>query len=415
MINMRSESALAPAPSRERATREPGAAPPGYIPLSVPNVSGREWEFVKDCLDTGWVSSVGSYVTRFEEAIASAVGARHCVAAVSGTAALHLALQVSGVGSDDEVIMPSLTFIAPANAVRYVGGWPTFVDVEADTWQLSAAAIRRFIEESCRRDGSVLRNVHTGRRVRGILPVDILGHPCDLASIQEIAAAHDLLVVEDATEALGAFYRERPLGSISPVTCFSFNGNKLITTGGGGALVTDDAAFAARVRYLSTQAKVDPLEFVHGEVGYNYRLTNVQAAIGVAQMERLSEFVERKRQIAAQYTAALSSVPGLTPMFEAPWVRSASWLYTVLIDAERFGMDSRALLQELDDARIQTRPLWQPLHLSPAHAGSFKAPCPVAADVQARALSLPCSTNLTDDEVERVIDAILKAHTRNSR
>lgn len=377
-----------------------------FIPLCVPQVDGNEWRYVKDCLDTGWVSSVGSYVERFEAGLAEALGGGSAVATSSGTAALHVALLVAGVEPDDEVLVSALTFIAPANAIRYVGAWPVFVDAEPMHWQMCPDKLRRFVEHECVVRAGVLRNRATGRRVRAILPVHILGHPADLDPILELARRFGLAVIEDATESLGATYRERPVGTFGAVACFSFNGNKLLTTGGGGMLVSSDATLASRARYLTTQAKDDPIEYVHGAIGFNYRLTNVQAAMGVGQLERLQEFLTAKRRIAERYSTGLAGVPGCTPMREAPWARSAHWLYTVLIDERQFGISARALLAALAERGIQSRPLWQPLHRSPAHAGAQSTDCPVADALHRDALSLPCSVGLDVDGQDRVIREI---------
>jgi perosamine synthetase len=400
--------AASPGPAANLAAREPGApAGGGFIPLCVPNVTGSEWKYIKDCLDTGWVSSVGSYVDRFERETATASGARFGVAMASGTAALHVALLLAGVERDEEVIVPTLTFIASCNAVRYIGAWPALVDVDPDYWQLDPAKVADFLANKCRRDeGGVLRNTATSRRVKAILPVDVLGHPCDVDPLIALAKEYRLEVVEDATEALGALYRGRKVGSTSPVSCLSFNGNKLMTTGGGGMIVTDDEALARRAKYLTTQAKDDPVEFVHGAVGFNYRLTNIQAAMGCAQLEHLDEFVEAKRRIARRYAAELAQTPGLTPMREAEWARSTFWMYTMRVDPARFGRTSRELLAALESKKIQSRPLWQPMHQSPALTGSHAEPCPVAEALHADCLSLPCSTHLTEDEQARVIDAV---------
>lgn len=253
------------------ATRfEPGApAPADTVSLCVPHLAGREWDYLKQCLDTGWVSSVGPFVDRFEREVAARAGAPHAVAMVNGTCALHVALQLCGVGPGDEVILPAVTFIAPANAVRYLNAWPVFVDVDATHWQMDPASVRGFLAEQCtRRDGAVF-NRATGRRVRAILPVHVLGHPAPMDELAAVAREYGLRAVEDATESLGAHYRGKPLGALGDVGVFSFNGNKIITTGGGGMLVTADAQLASRARYLSTQAKDDPVEYVHGEVGYN--------------------------------------------------------------------------------------------------------------------------------------------------
>jgi perosamine synthetase len=376
------------------------------IPLSAPEIGGNAWAYVKDCLDSGWVSSAGAYVDRFEEALARHVGVSHAVACVNGTAALHIALLVAGVEAGDEVIVPSLTFIAPANAVRYVGAVPVFADVDQLYWQLDARSVQHFLEASCDVVDGRCRNRVTGRRVKAVIPVDLLGHPADVDAIAEVAKANGLAVVEDATESLGALYRGCSVGKHADVACFSFNGNKTITAGGGGMIATDNAAYARRARYLTTQAKDDPIEYVHNEVGYNYRLTNLAAALGLAQLEQLDEFVARKRAIAARYAESLARVPGVRVMAEAPWAASTFWLYTPLIDAAVYGRDSRALINDLWRERIQARPLWQPLHASPAHAGSPVVGSDVAARVAEQAISLPSSVGLSALQQDRVTAAI---------
>jgi perosamine synthetase len=388
---------------------EPGApAAAGFIPLSVPQLSGSEWKYVKDCFDTGWVSSVGAWVDRFERAVADYVGSPHAVATVSGTAAIHTALLVAGVQPDDEVIVPTLTFIAPANAVRYAGAWPVFAAVDARYWQIDVAALAEYLARTYRVEAGGCVNRHTGRRLGALLPVHLLGHPVDLDSLNTLANAYGVPVVEDATESLGAAYRDSRVGS-GRIACFSFNGNKVITTGGGGMIVTTDADMAARARYLTTQAKDDPVEYVHGAVGYNYRLTNVQAAMGVAQLEALPEYLDRKRAIAERYRAALSGVAGITLPEQAPWARHAWWLYTVLIADAPSGRDSRAVLRRLEEQRIQTRPLWQPLHRSPAHAGAASFDVGGAEVIHSHALSLPSSVGLAPADQDRVIEALTEA------
>jgi perosamine synthetase len=385
----------------------PGApAPEGFIPLSVPEIRGNEWAYVRECLDTGWVSSVGSYVERFEADMARETGTRFAVATVNGTSALHTALLVAGVRPDDEVLVSTLTFIAPANAVRYVGAWPVFIDAEPATGQMDPARIAEFLEHRCVARGDEVFDRETGRRVKAIIPVHILGHPVDMDPVLELARRFGLAVVEDATESLGATYRDRRVGQLGDMACFSFNGNKIITTGGGGMLVTDDEASARKARYLTTQAKDDPVEFVHDEIGYNYRLTNVLAAIGVAQLERLPEYIATKRRIAARYAEALRDVPGLTLLGEAPWARATFWMSVVQVDPEASGSDSRALLRALEARRIQTRPLWQPIHLSRAHADSPSVGGRVAERFNRGCLTLPCSVGLTEAEQGRVIEAV---------
>lgn len=380
------------------------------IPLCVPEVRGNEWHYIKDCLDTGWISSVGGYVDRFERMMAQQVGAAHAVATVNGTSALHIALQLAGVERDDEVLVSSLSFIAPANAIRYLGAWPVFVDAEAEHWQWDTGKVIAFLENDCHFANGELRNKLTGRRVKALLPVHILGHPVDLAPLLDVAGQFKLRIIEDATESLGATYHGRQVGRLADVACFSFNGNKLLTTGGGGMIVTDDGDWAQRAKYLTTQAKDDPVEYVHHEIGYNYRLTNVLAAMGCAQMELIDEYVAAKRRIAARYREALEGVPGITLMGEAEWARSTFWMFTVLLDESNGGCSSRMMLAELQKRAIQTRPLWQPLHLSPAHAGAHVLLSGVAERLYREALSLPCSVGLQAEQQERVIETFLEIH-----
>jgi len=383
--------------------------PADFIPLCVPEIAGNEWAYVKECLDTNWVSSVGSFVDRFEEMVARRVGAPHAVATTSGTSALHTALLTAGVEPDDEVLVSTLSFIAPANTVRYVGAHPVFVDCEPRYLQICPEKLGAFLDRECRWRGGRLTNRATGRRVRAVLPVHILGHPADMDPILEAARRYELVVVEDATEGLGALYRGAGVGNLADVGCFSFNGNKIITTGGGGMIVTGRRDWADRARRLTTQAKDDPVESVHGELGYNYRPSNLLAAVGCAQMERLDEIIASKRRTADSYAGALGDLPGLALMAEAPWARSTFWMYTVRIDEARFGTDSRALLRRLEAGGIQSRPLWQPLHRSPVHRHEPATDCSTAERVQKEALSLPCSAGIDEGDLERVQRAVREA------
>jgi len=382
---------------------EPGAAgPKGSIPLCVPHIAGNEWEYVKECLDTNWVSSVGPFVDRFESSVADFVGAQFGVATSSGTAALHIALLAAGIQPDDEVLVSDLTFIAPANAIRYIGAWPILIDAEPNYWQMDVQKLSDFLTTGCEWTNRSLINRNTGRRVTAILPVHILGHPVDMDPLLELARRFDLRVIEDATESLGAKYKGRPAGHLGDIGCFSFNGNKIITAGGGGMIVTDNQEYAARAKYLSTQAKDDSIEYIHNEVGFNYRLTNVQAAIGCAQMELLPTFIERKRHIASSYSKLLENVGGLTTMPRADWADPVYWLYTILTDAS-----SRDCMRKLAKKSIQARPLWQPLHLSPVYESIQVEGGNVAEDLNKRALSLPSSVSLTDVEIEEIVSAII--------
>jgi perosamine synthetase len=385
---------------------EPGTAPAGMIPLCIPEIRGREWQYVKDCLDTGWVSSAGQYVNRFESNMAAHLGCTHAVATMNGTAALHISLLVAGVEPDDEVLVSTLTFIAPANTVRYAGAWPVFIDAEPKYWQMDPEKVVQFIENDCKWSKGELRNKKTGRRVRAIMPVHILGHPVDMDPIIKIARERGLVVIEDATESLGAKYKGHNVGHLGDLACFSFNGNKVITCGSGGMVVTDNAEWAQRTKYLTTQAKDDPVEYIHNEIGYNQRLPNLLAAMGCAQLEMLDDYVQRKRAHADAYSAGLAGVPGIRVMPHAEWAFSTYWMYTVLVDKQQYGMSSRELLRALAEAGIQTRPLWQPLHCAPPYRNCQVINSGVAEQLNRDALSLPCSVGLTDEVRSRVIQTI---------
>jgi len=389
---------------KEISPFEPGSPMDGEgIPLSVPEIRGNEWKYIKDCLDTNWVSSVGGYVDRFERMVANYVGVPYGVAAVNGTAALHTALLAADIQPDDEVLVSTLTFIAPVNAIRYAGAWPVFVDCEPDYWQMDPQKVVDYLEGECQWGNGSLINKLTTRRVSGILPVHILGHPVDLDPILEIAGKFNLHVIEDASEGLGAKYKGKMVGSFGDTACFSFNGNKLITTGGGGMLVTIDEEIAKKAKYLTTQAKDDSLEYTHSEIGYNYRLTNILAAMGVAQMEQVDEYIAVKHQIAQRYKEGLGDIPGVTLMPEAEWAGSSKWLYTILIDDAVAPRDSRQVLRALMDRGVQTRPLWTPIHLSPAHRSSTVVGGENAERLHRQSLSLPCSVGLKESDQESVI------------
>jgi perosamine synthetase len=377
------------------------STPERVIPNAVPHLAGNEWKYLKECLDTNWVSSVGPFVDRFEREVAAYVGVPHAVATVNGTAALHVALVAAGVQPGDEVLVPALTFIATANAVSYCGAQPVFLDSEETSWGLDAGKMADFLARECAVTAGQVVNRATGRVVRAALPVHLYGHPCDLDAVLEVARRYPLAVIEDAAEALGARYRERSVGCEGLLSCLSFNGNKIITTGGGGMVLTHDAQVAARVRRLASQARSDAIEYVHEETGFNYRLTNIQAALGVAQLEQLDGFVESKRATAAHYRDLLAGVPGVTVFTEAPWARSTYWMTSVLLDGRR-GPDVRGLLRGLNAAGIGARPLWRPLNSQPVFKTAQSYQVEVAARLYERGLSLPCSVGITPAEREAV-------------
>ncbi len=380
------------------------------IPLSVPRFGGNEWKYLKECLDTGWVSSAGPYVQRFEEKISGCLGELHAVATVNGTASLHIALLVCGVKAGDEVLVPTLTFIAPVNTVKYVGAQPVFMDCD-NYLNINPEKVKDFCERECMVRDDLLVNKTTGAAVKAIIVVHIFGHPVDLDPIQELASKYRFRIIEDATESLGSFYKEGPnagkkTGAVGDVGCYSFNGNKIITTGGGGMIVTSDESMARRARYLTTQAKDDELHFLHSEVGYNYRLTNLQSALGCAQLEQLDDYVRIKRKNFSLYCNELEGVRGLRLLSEPPYGSSNYWYYTLVIDEKQYGKDALTLLQHLADRKIQTRPLWELNHRQKPYQRCQSYHIEKAADFYGKCLSLPCSVSLTPEEISRVCEAI---------
>lgn len=380
------------------------------IPLAVPSLKGNELQYVADCIATEWVSSAGAYVQRFEREIAAYVGAPHAVACVNGTAALHVACLLSGIGPEDEVIVPTVTFIAPVNAVRYVGAHPVFMDCD-DRLNLDPEKVAEFLRTECDRTDAGVVNRTTGRRIRAIVVVHVFGHPCNLRPLTAVAATYELPIIEDATESLGSFYTDwdgerRATGTIGAFGCFSFNGNKLITTGGGGMLVTHDAPAAKRAAYLTTQAKDDPVRFVHHDIGYNYRLTNVQAAIGCAQLEQIEQFIRTKRENFLCYQRELADIPGLTLVPEPPYAHSNMWYYTLLVDAARFRMDAATLHRRLAAAGIETRPLWELNHRQQPYRDCQAWRIERAERLHRQALNLPCSVGLDTALIPKICQII---------
>jgi perosamine synthetase len=382
----------------------------GTIPLAIPNLGGNEWDYVKQCLDTNFVSSVGPFVERFESRVADFVGARHAVACISGTAALHVACLVCGVGPGDEVLMPALTFIAPANAVSYCGARPVFLDSARDSLGLDPAALEAFLQRNAERSADgILRNRRTGARIAASIVVHIFGHPADMDALNDICGRYGLPLIEDAAESLGSTYHGRQTGALSTVGALSFNGNKIVTTGGGGMVVTNDAQIARRAHHLTTQAKSDPLRYEHDEIGYNYRLSNILAAIGMAQMEKIGAHFERKRAIAHHYARLLEGVSGCHLFQEQPWAQSNYWLNFLMVPPER----KKPLLAHLIEAGIMARPVWGLINRQPMYRTCEAGPLPVADDLYAGGISLPASVMLSNGEIEHVC-AIIRQFMRKA-
>ena len=363
--------------------------PPDFIPVYTPALDGREEQYVLDAVRSGWISSLGQYVTRFEDQFARFCGVEHAVSVSNGTVALHLALHALGIGPGDEVIVPSLTFVASANAVHYTGATPIFADVDPETWCIDVD------------DAARLVTAHT----KAIMPVHLYGHPADMPAVNALADSHGLLVIEDAAEAHGAVVDGRTVGGIGRIGSFSFYANKIITTGEGGMLTTDDDELAARCRMLRDHAMPPQKRYWHEEVGFNYRMTNLQAAVGVAQMERIDTFIRRKRHIAELYAAHLCELPGVQLPVERPGCANVFWMYSILVEPP-YALSRDELIVALRKHGIDSRPFFHPLDtLPPYRTGSVR---PVAQHLSQCGINLPSAPSLRDEQVAYVAATIRK-------
>jgi aminotransferase in exopolysaccharide biosynthesis len=371
------------------------------IGLHEPDFRGTQaWAYVKDCLDTGWVSTAGGWVSRFEQQLCAITGATHAVAVSNGTVALRLAMHLVGVGSGDEVLLPPLSFVATANAVAHLGAVPHFVDVERSSLGLCPKALAERLEAVAERRDGHLVNRETGRRIAAVLPVHVFGHPAEVVQLRVVADAWGLPLVEDAAEALGSWRNGTHCGLFGAVGTLSFNGNKLITTGGGGALLTNDSVLAQRARHLSTTAKQPhPWAFDHDAVGWNDRLPNLNAALGVAQLEDLDRRLQAKRQLADSYTEAFFGLKGVELVREPPGCRSNHWLVSLRLtasDPAEAQAQRLLLLEAAHEAGLLLRPIWSPLYQLPMYQACPVGPLPVANDQAPRLLNLPSSPQLLE-------------------
>ncbi|MEJ9281707.1 LegC family aminotransferase [Ureibacillus thermosphaericus] len=330
------------------------------VPLHEPTFDEKEIEYVTECIRTGWVSSVGSYVSRFEEELAKFVGAKRAVAVVNGTAALHIALKIVGVQENDEVLMPSLTFVATANAASYLGAIPHFVDVSYETLGMDPIKLNKHLEEIGVLRNGQLYNKQTGRRIAAVVPMHTFGHPVDLDGLLEVCDKFNLVLVEDAAESLGSYYKGKHTGTFGKVAAFSFNGNKIVTTGGGGAIVTNDDALADYAKHLTTTAKIPHRwEYVHDEIGYNYRMPNINAALGCAQLEKIKVFLRKKKVLTEKYEQLICNLEGVQ-LFKQPLNSESNyWLQTLILEDS---LNRNKVLSFLNDNGVMSRPIWQPLH-----------------------------------------------------
>jgi perosamine synthetase len=372
------------------------------IPLSVPNISGNEWTYIKECLDTSWVSSVGSYVDKFEQSLCDFTGAKHAVSTVNGSAALHISMLLAGVEQNDYVIVPNITFIASVNTITYLKASPILMDVDKDTWQMDLDLLEEFLStKAVIKDNSCIHK-ETNRVIRCVMPVHVLGNMCNMKRLMQIANTFMIKVVEDATESLGSYYNNQHSGTFGLFGCISFNGNKIITTGGGGMILTNDEKLAKRAKHFTTQAKSDSFEYIHDEIGYNYRLVNILAAMGVAQMEQLPKFLIRKEEVYNLYINSFNAINGFKEQIITDGVKQNNWLQTFVFP------DSKDLMKKLTDEKIQVRPFWVPMNqLQMFNKEIYVSINDIAGSIYNKCVSIPCSTGITNQEVEKVISSIL--------
>ncbi len=366
-----------------------------HIALHEPEFGGNEWIYVKECLDTGWVSSVGKFVDRFELQLAEFTGVKYVVAVVNGTAALQVCLKLVGVERGDEVIIPSLTFVATANAVSYCGAMPHFVDSEELTLGLDPWKLGQYLEEISETRTGVTYNKKSGRRIKAVVPMHTFGHPVDLEPLVEICNRFGLELVEDAAESLGSYYKGRHTGNWGKVSALSFNGNKIITTGGGGAILTNDEKVAKLAKHLTTTARVPhKWSFIHDQIGFNYRMPNINAALGCAQLEELPSFIKNKRALAEKYRNAFVGINGIRFFTEPDFARSNYWLNVLLLD-KRFADQRDLILEETNSREVVTRPTWTLMHELPMYKSCPKMDkLKVAEDLERRLINIPSSSNL---------------------
>ncbi len=380
-----------------------------FIPLSVPNFSGNERKYVNDAVVSEWVSSGGSLVSGFEEAVAEYVKMPMATACNSGTSGLHLAMLCAGIGAGDEVIAPALTFIAAVNPIRYAGAEPVFIGCD-DSLCIDPAEVEKFCGNQCEMKQGVLYNKTTGRRVAALEVVHVFGNMADMPALLATARRYNLVLIEDSTEALGTYYTEGEFagqyaGTIGDIGVYSFNGNKLITTGSGGMLVSRNPEWTRHAKHLSTQAKTDELHFCHDEVGYNYRLTNLQAGLGLGQIEQIEKFIARKKELYQQYYAGLNGKNGLRILPFREGVRSNRWFFSLYLGESNLKRD--AVIQKLGEEKIQTRPIWALINEQKPYVENQAFGLEKAMDYRENIVNLPCSTNLTDEDLQRVVTAIL--------
>jgi len=402
------------------------------ISLSVPSIKGNEWKYIKECLDTGWVSSAGKYVELFEKRIAEYTGAKYAIACVNGTSALHISLILAGIQPNDEVLVPTITFIAPINAVNYCKAYPVFMDADK-YYNLDTRKTIEFIrnetklvhgESSIESTGQknqklkitnsgaqITVNKKTSRKITAIIPVHVFGNAVWLDDLYKVCRERNIKIIEDASESLGTRYikgnfNAKYTGTIGELGCLSFNGNKIITTGGGGMILTNNEEYAKRAKYLTTQAKDDEERYFHSEIGYNYRLTNIQAALGLAQLEQLANYLKIKKKNYEFYKKNIDQIPGLHLAEVPEYAQNNYWMYALQIDKNVYKKDREELMSYLSSHKIQTRPVWYLNHLQKPYEDCQNYNIENALKLLEKTLNIPCSINITKQDINKVLEVL---------
>lgn len=381
------------------------------IPLSIPNLYGNEWKYVKDCLDTGWISSAGEYVSKFEESIKSYTDSKHAIACMNGTAGLQISLQIAGVNANDIVITPNLTFVATLNAITYTNAEPFLIDIDEKTWQIDVDLLETWLK-----DNTITKSVNgkfitydtkTNKKISAIVPVHVLGGLVEIDRLLELSKKYGISIVEDSTEALGSLYKNKHAGTFGDFGVISFNGNKIISTGGGGMILTNNDDYARKAKHITTTAKSDPMEYYHDEIGYNFRLVNVLAAIGVAQMENFDEILSRKKEITTNYKKELSNIGDIQFQENLKNTNANCWLFTFRTKK------MRSLLNYLNEQNIQCRPFWVPMNKLPMFKNlRFISNNDISNKVYSECISIPSSSNLSDSDQSKVVNEIKKFYNK---
>jgi perosamine synthetase len=371
------------------------------IPLAIPHLSGNELEYVKECINTNWLCE-GRFLKEFEEKVKDYTNIKNCIPCSNGTAALHISLIVTGVKSNEEVIVPTVTFIAPINTLRYIGAYPVFMDCD-NHYNIDVKKLQDFLETECEIKNGFTYNKKSGRKISAIIPVHIFGNSADMDPINKLSKEYNIKIIEDASESIGTRYKDKHTGGLSDIGCFSFNANKIVTSAGGGMILTNNDDLAKQSRYLISQAKEDGVHYMHHNIGYNYRLSNVHAAIGLAQFENIDKSIQIKINNYNKYKEQLSNIKKIKLVDSPSYSKSNHWFYTLQLDSEK---SKNEIIEKMNNNKIQVRPIWYLNHLQKPYVNFQNYKIENAIDLWKRSVNIPCSIDITDDQISQVVDII---------